>query len=82
MEYKNNRSQCLRDEKKVLIEAYKARVKLRTRLNMNIGQIGNEYNRVLDDILRDLKFEKLGDAQCKDTVEKLTYLSRKILEPE
>lgn len=62
-------------------EGYKARAKLRTRLNMDTEKNGNEYNEVLDDILRSLRFDGT-DRNIEETKEMLIELTRDILEPE
>lgn len=61
-------------------DAHKATAKLRTRLNLDIDRYGNEYNKALDDILADLKFD--GTDNALEVKETLITLSRKILEPE
>lgn len=62
-------------------EGYKARAKLRTRLNMDTERSGNEYNEALDGILRSLKFDGT-DRNIEETKEMLIELARDILEPE
>ncbi|NLE06907.1 MAG: hypothetical protein GX638_19175 [Crenarchaeota archaeon] len=68
-------------DRPLLYEAEKARVRLLTRINMDTSKSGNEYNKVLSDILSDIDFTK----QCKEDkarIDALLDLSRKILEIE
>ncbi|MBQ2819204.1 MAG: hypothetical protein IJF14_02330 [Clostridia bacterium] len=69
---------CRYNDTSSMKNAYKARAKLRTRLNQDISRFGNEYNQILDEMLRDLTFCQKDNEK----VETLIYLSRKILEPE
>ena len=72
---------CTEKENKYIYQAEKARAKLLTRLNMDTSKPGNEYNRVMADVLTKIKFRKACPIdQCY--AEKLIALSRKILEPE
>lgn len=64
----------------ILYDAYKARAKLQTRLNLNISKYGNEYNQALYDLLNSIDFKNCKNSQ--KTVEQLLTLTRKILEPE
>lgn len=64
----------------ILYDAYKARAKLQTRLNLNISKCGNEYNQALYDLLNSIDFKNCKNSQ--KTVEQLLTLTRKILEPE
>ncbi len=61
-------------------EAYKARAKLRTRLNMDTSRYGNEYNETVDEVLKSLKFD--GTDEKEKNIEVLIELARDILEPE
>lgn len=63
-------------------EGYKAKAKLRTRLNMDTEKSGNEYNEALDDILRSLWFDGTDKNNIEETKEMLIELTRDILEPE
>lgn len=65
-------------EDDIIYKAYKARAKLQTRLNMDTSKIGNEFNKVMSDILKDIDFEN----PCPKSKDTLINLSREILEPE
>lgn len=64
-----------------LFNAEKARTKLLTRLNMDISKTGNEYNKVMADMLAEIDFS-LPCQSIDHYMERLIDLSRKILEPE
>ena len=64
-----------------IFEAEKARGKLLTRLNMNTSKIGNEYNKVMADVLNSIDFCNMP-ANSDALAETIIDLSRKILEPE
>lgn len=64
-----------------VFQAEKARAKLLTRLNMDTSKPGNEYNKVMAEILNSVQFDGCKDKQ-DHYVEVLLDLSRKILEPE
>ena len=66
---------------KFLFEAEKARARLLTRINMNISRNGNEYNKVISDILLNIDFINPGQ-ETKEQINSLMYLSRRILEIE
>ena len=65
----------------IIYQAYKARAKLLTRLNMDTSKNGNEYNKVMADILVSIDFETDFPNNAQ-RVNALVELSRKILEPE
>ena len=70
-----------KDGTNYIFEAEKARSKLLTRLNMNTSKLGNEYNKVMADILNGIDFCNTptnSDALAETIID----LSRKILEPE
>ena len=64
----------------IIYQAYKARAKLQTRLNMDISKSGNEYNQVMSNLLQTIDFKKCSECDDKENlIEKLTTLTRKIL---
>lgn len=69
------------DGNNYIFEAEKARGKLLTRLNVDTFKPGNEYNKVMADILSSIDFHSIptnGDILAETIID----LSRKILEPE
>lgn len=68
--------------KKNVYEAEKARAKLLTRINMDISKPGNEYNGVFEKMLFEIDFNNLSNVNVDNIIEKLTEVSRKILEYE
>lgn len=66
---------------KIVYDAEKARARLLTRINMNINKNGNEYNKVLSDILNDIDFSDTTH-ETQQRIDILLDISRKILETE
>lgn len=64
-----------------ILEAEKARAKLSLRLNLDTSKPGNEYNRVMLEVLSDFDFRN-PSSNDEQKVKILIDLSRKILEPE
>ena len=65
--------------KKMILEAERARMKLLTRLNLNTNRIGNEYNSIFEQKLKEIDFKKGISEQQKN---ELMEISREILEFE
>ena len=65
----------------LIVSGEKARVRLLTRLNMNVLKSGNEYNGVLSDILTSIDFSDKSQVSEHD-ISTIIVLSRKILEVE
>lgn len=64
-----------------ILEAEKARAKLLLRLNLDTSKPGNEYNRVMLEVLSDFDFRN-PSPNDEQKVKILIDLTRKILEPE
>lgn len=78
------RKQCHKvcsDTTEMIFHAEKARAKLLTRLNMDTSKIGNEYNKVMVNLLGSLTFNEIS-PESEHQADALIDLSRKILEPE
>lgn len=74
---RKHRCEELRDSS--VLEAEKARAKLLTRLNLNTGKLGNEYNAVFEERLKKIDFSK---GATRKEIDELIDISRKILEFE
>ena len=72
-------AKCKNEFCEKVLEAEKARVKLLTRLNQNVGKYGNEFNKILQDELVKINF--FNGIKEEDLI-KLVNISREILEFE